>query len=210
MKVTWLGHSCFKVEKDGFSVILDPYQDGSVPGLKNVREQANLVLCSHEHGDHNGRECVTLVSGVENPFTVSQITTYHDDANGKLRGNNQITILDDGSERLVHLGDLGCALDEEQICKLQGADVLLVPVGGFYTIDARQAVEIVEQLQPKKVIPMHYRNDESSFGFDVIETVDVFTNLLERVAVLPGSTVESGEEYGARILVLQPGNAANT
>lgn len=60
MHITWLGHSCFKIEKGGYSVIIDPYKDGSVPGLKNIRESADMVICSHEHGDHNGRECVRV------------------------------------------------------------------------------------------------------------------------------------------------------
>lgn len=73
MKITWIGHSCFKIEEGGYRIILDPYEDNSVPGLGPVRETAEAVLCSHEHGDHNARKRVTLVSGGESPFTVTKI-----------------------------------------------------------------------------------------------------------------------------------------
>lgn len=80
MKITWIGHSCFKVEKDGFTIMLDPYEDDSVPGLTPVREKANMVLCSHEHGDHNARNLIEMVDDAENPFHIDVIDTYHDDA----------------------------------------------------------------------------------------------------------------------------------
>ena len=81
MKLTWLGHSCFKMESNGYTIILDPYEDGYVPGLAPVRETADAVFCSHEHSDHNGRETVTLKQdGVLSPFTITEIHTWHDDA----------------------------------------------------------------------------------------------------------------------------------
>ena len=73
MKITWIGHSCFKVEEAGYRIVFDPYDDGYVPGLGPVRETAEEVLCSHEHGDHNARKRVTLVSGSKSPFTVTKI-----------------------------------------------------------------------------------------------------------------------------------------
>ena len=78
MKITWIGHSCFKIEEGGHSIVIDPYDDNYVPGLKPVRESAQVVLASHEHGDHNARNRVTLVPGGEGPFTITKIETYHD------------------------------------------------------------------------------------------------------------------------------------
>ena len=85
MKITWIGHSCFKVEEAGYRIVFDPYDDGYVPGLGPVRETAEEVLCSHEHGDHNARKRVTLVSGSKSPFTVTKIETFHDPLKGDRR-----------------------------------------------------------------------------------------------------------------------------
>ena len=129
MKITWLGHACFKIEKNGFEIVLDPYAPGSVPGYKDIRESADLVLCSHEHGDHCAKEEVELKKGKENPFTVSIIDSWHDDRQGALRGANRITVLDDGEIRAVHMGDIGCALNDRQLSALKGADVLMIQIG---------------------------------------------------------------------------------
>ena len=93
MKITWIGHSCFKIEEGGHSIVIDPYDDNYVPGLKPVRESAQVVLASHEHGDHNARNRVTLVPGGEGPFTITKIETYHDPEKGALRGRNTIHVI---------------------------------------------------------------------------------------------------------------------
>ena len=103
MKITWLGHSCFKVETKGYTLILDPYEDGSVPGCASVRETADEVLCSHEHYDHNYRGGVTLREHGASPVKVEVISAYHDNREGKLRGSNRIHILDDGEVRIAHI-----------------------------------------------------------------------------------------------------------
>ena len=169
MKITWLGHSCFKVETKGYTLILDPYEDGSVPGCAPVRETADEVLCSHEHYDHNYRGGVTLREHGASPVKVEVISTYHDNREGKLRGSNRIHILDDGEVRIAHMGDLGCELEPEQLRKLEGLDGALIPVGGYYTIDAVQAKKLTDQIKPRITIPMHYRGD--GFGFKELGTV---------------------------------------
>lgn len=206
MQITWLGHSCFKIESEGYTIITDPYKDGSVPGYQNVRESANLVVCSHEHGDHSGRDCVSLLPEAKSPFTITQFHTYHDDTEGSQRGKTDMTIFDDGKCRAAHLGDLGCALTKEQIEGLKHLDVVMIPVGGFYTIDAKQAMEVVRQIEPKTVIPMHYRNPELGCGYPVIGTVEEFAALSDSVAVLADSRFDTETDYGAQIVVLQPKN----
>lgn len=208
MKITWIGHSCVKVEKDGYSVVIDPYEDGSVPGLLPVKEQASAVLCSHEHGDHNHREGVKLVESLAKPLQISMIDTYHDDAKGAMRGPNKIHILTDGTERIAHLGDLGCMLDESQVEMLKNVDVLLIPVGGYYTIDAKQACELCEKIAPKLIIPMHYRDDELGFGYDVIATKDEFIKLMGHVEIVGNSTIDTKEKPIAKVVVLLPQNHA--
>ena len=207
MKLTWIGHSCFKIESKGYTVILDPYEDGSVDGLRPVREEADLVLCSHEHGDHNGRSCVSLRQGVPSPFTIDKIETYHDDQKGAKRGPNTIHILDDGECRVAHLGDLGCMLAPEQEEKLRDLDVALIPVGGFFTIDAGQARELAERIRPGIVVPMHFRN--GNFGFEVLDTIDAYTRLCPQVQTVSGSVLEIPKDLNEKgqTVVLTPQNA---
>ena len=187
MHLTWLGHSCFKIEKEGYTVIVDPYKDDSVPGLRKIRETADLVFCSHEHGDHCGRECVKIREGGKNPFQITEIPTYHDDSEGSQRGKNIIRIFDDGEARIAHFGDLGCLLTPEQEELLGGLDLVLIPVGGFYTIDGETAAEIVKRIKPKKVIPMHYRDskrgylDVNNYDFGSLMGVDFDMDKKQRI-----------------------------
>ena len=172
MKIEYLGHSCFRLED---CLVIDPYKDGSVPGLKPLRVSAVKVICSHEHADHSGRECVEVVPG-DCDFEILEVPSFHDDVNGALRGPNTIFIItSSGGEKLVHLGDLGHFPNDEQLVAISDADYLLIPVGGHYTIDAEMAVKICEAARPKKIIPMHYRTDVS--GYPEIATVDEFLRL---------------------------------
>lgn len=200
MRIFWLGHACFIVESAGFKVILDPYKE--VPGCKDIAETVDAVLCSHEHFDHAYCEELTLRQGKENPFTVSVVNTFHDERQGSLRGENKIHRLSAEGLRVVHLGDLGHPLSEEQAKALRGCDVLMIPVGGFYTIDAAVAADVVAQLQPRIVIPMHYRGD--GFGFDPIDTVEPFLAHFaeEQVQRLASSELEVTAETPAQVAVL--------
>ena len=105
--VRWLGHACFKVEKGAYSVVLDPYAPGSVPGLPDIRTDANLVLCSHGHSDHGCAEAVTLRPAQDCPFSVTKIETFHDACGGTQRGPNTIHVLEADGVRIAHFGDQG-------------------------------------------------------------------------------------------------------
>lgn len=170
MRITWLGHACFMVEYEGYRVVIDPFRD--VPGFRDTCAEAEQVLCSHGHYDHAYRKGVTLHLGKESPFTVETVDCFHDEKGGALRGRNTIHILRAGGLTLVHLGDLGHPLSEAQAAKLRHCDVLLVPVGGTYTVDAAGAAEIVKVLQPRVTVPMHYRG--ADFGFSNIAAVEPF------------------------------------
>ena len=202
MKLTWLGHSCFKMESNGYTVILDPYEDDYVPGLAPVRETADAVFCSHEHKDHNARAVVTLKQDqTPSPFTITEIHTWHDEVQGAKRGENCIRIFDDGTYRVAHLGDLGCELEPEQIEQLKGLDAVMIPVGGFYTIDATQAKVLIDQIQPRVTIPMHYRG--ADFGYDVIGTLDEFMNRCDCVVEYAGKSIELNGEMLQQVAVLK-------
>ena len=191
MRIIWHGHSCFTLETEGGSVVLDPYADGKVPGLAPLRLTADMVLCSHEHRDHNARELVTL-TGKTPTFGVETISTFHDPEQGALRGENTIHIISAEGMRFAHLGDLGCELTPQQMDKLRGIDVLMIPVGGYYTIDARQACTIATNLFPRVVIPMHYRSDTAGnrFGYDVLGPVGNFTAICPNVIWYPENAIE--------------------
>ena len=203
MKLIWNGHSCFTVDTAQGCVVLDPYQDGSVPGCSPLHLTADLVLCSHEHRDHGAREVVVL-TGHRPALQVETLPTFHDPEQGALRGSNTIHILSAEGMRLAHLGDLGCSLSPEQMDRLRGLDALLIPVGGFYTIDAAQAQALVQALAPRVVVPMHYRSP--AFGYEVIAPVEDFLALRHDVVRYPSNTLELQADTPAQtaLLTYQP------
>ena len=179
MKIEYLGHACFRLDGE---LVIDPYKDGSVPGLEPLRVSGRKVICSHEHADHSGRECVEIVPGACG-FEIREVPSWHDDKGGALRGPNTIfVIMSSNGEKLVHLGDLGHFPNEEQLEAISGADYLLIPVGGYYTIDAEMAVRICEAAQPKCIIPMHYRTDNS--GYPEIAIIDGFLELCKNRGII--------------------------
>ena len=151
-----------------------------MPGLAPLSLTADMVLCSHEHGDHGYTDAVTLKhSGTKNPFSITKIDTWHDPEQGALRGPNRIHILESDGLKIAHMGDIGCPLIREQKDLLKHLDAILIPVGGYYTIDAAQAKAVVDDLAPRVVIPMHYRSDH--FGYPVIGRLEEFTGLCRNV-----------------------------
>lgn len=167
MKIIWYGHSCFEITGSDGTVIFDSYQEGSIPGLNKLHLKGNLVLCSHEHDDHNARGCVDVLP---KEFKVEKIETYHDHHLGSRRGKNTIHILTYENMKVVHMGDIGCMIDD--LSKIKNCDVLMIPIGGYYTIDTKEALEYINQIQPRIVIPMHYRS--GSMGYDVLSTNEEF------------------------------------
>ena len=202
MKLTWLGHSCFRLDTDCGSVVFDPFRDGSVPGYQNIRETADLVLCSHEHGDHGARECVTL-TGKDPLFHVIKIPCYHDDVQGAKRGNNIIHIVEAEGMRVAHFGDLGHLLSPDQIQEVGKLDLAMIPVGGYYTIDAPAAKQLADSLDVRVVVPMHYRSPQ--FGLEVIATLDNFTTLCDEVKTYPGNSIILTPDMPKQVAVLSYG-----
>jgi L-ascorbate metabolism protein UlaG (beta-lactamase superfamily) len=180
MHITYLGHSCFKIQdkttSDGITVLTDPY-DKSV-GLRAPSLEADIVTISHGHPDHNNRDAVR-----NTPFVVDTageydvkgvliegVDSFHDEKNGAERGHNIIFRITVDDVSIVHLGDLGHILDTKQLERISGADILLIPVGGGnYTLDAKKAVEVVSQIEPRIVIPMHYKVDGVKLEIDGVE-----------------------------------------
>lgn len=176
MKIKYLGHSCFVVTSNQYSIVLDPFKD--VNGFENVCLSCNEAICSHKHGDHCYIEELNIVKK-QSPFIVDKVESFHDDDNGNKRGKNNITILKAENKKIVHLGDLGHILNNTQIELLKNTDVLMIPVGGFYTINAFQARKIIDDLNPKNIIPMHYRDGQ--YGLSQINSIDEFLLLCEDI-----------------------------
>lgn len=207
VKVTWLGHSCFRLERDGWSAVIDPYADGSVDGLDSVRERANAVYCSHEHRDHNARENVELLGGqAPADFSVTELSCPHDDEGGARRGPNTARIFTFGALRIAHMGDVGGMPGEAELSALRGCDALLLPVGGYYTVDSGMAYEIVKAVKPRVIVPMHYRSAAPAFGFDVLSTVELFAAFFDPAEVIRPemSSLELTAEGPRGLVILTP------
>ncbi len=178
MKIKYLGHASFLITSaTGTRIITDPYQTGDGLGYDEIEESADIVTVSHEHTDHNNASAVRgnpevirgvvkrTIKGIE----FNGIPTYHDEAGGKSRGENTIYCFEVDGIRICHLGDLGHQLSDKQLAELGKVDVLLIPVGGFYTIDAKVASRICDKLLPKVIIPMHYKTDRCDYPIAGVE-----------------------------------------
>lgn len=164
MDIYFYGQACFKLKGKTATVFIDPYKE-EFTGLKLPRDlAASVALSTHNHDDHNNLNAVTdAVLKVTGPgeyevggVSITGISTFHDKENGAQRGRNTVYNISIDGLNIVHLGDLGHTLSESEIEEIGSTDVLLVPVGGVYTIDAKTASDVVSSLEPKIVIPMHY------------------------------------------------------
>lgn len=182
MVIEWLGHSCFKITlKSGLKVLLDPYNADTGYAQQDV--EADVVTISHAHSDHNDLSHVkgnyTLVNtpGVHTfgELTIEGYETWHDHSQGAHRGKNIIFCFSVRGIRLCHMGDIGCVPDDALFQKLCGTDILLIPVGGKYTIDAKEALAICEHIEPNIIIPMHFKTPDSNLDLaplhDFLEAV---------------------------------------
>jgi len=211
MEIKYLGHASFIITSDeGIKIITDPYVTGGALSYGEIKESADIVTVSHDHADHNNAAAVqgnpqvvggtAKVKGIE----FKGIPCYHDDAGGRLRGKNTILCFEVDGIRVCHLGDLGHQLSEGQVAELGEIDILLIPVGGFYTIDAKLAGQLCDRLKPKVVIPMHYKTAKCAFP---IAGVDEFLRGKKEVSRLDASQVEfkPGElPPSTQIIVLKP------
>lgn len=175
MKITWLGHAAFLMETGDVKVLTDPYDDSV--GYKPITMEIDVVTVSHEHGDHNnveglsGNPEVVRGGGSFNVhgIAIRGIPTYHDDEKGSARGENTVFVIEAEGLSVCHAGDLGHTLSKEQIKEIGSIDVLLLPVGGTYTTDAAQASEVMEALDPRLVIPMHFKTSSLDFPIDGVD-----------------------------------------
>lgn len=181
MDIVRLGHSAFKLKGKNATLVADPFDEEMV-GLKFPKVEAQIVTISHDHKDHNA------VSNVEgNPYVISGpgeyevsdvfikgIQTFHDEKEGSERGKNTIYAIEIDKLKVAHLGDLGHQLTDEQLDALGDIDILLIPTGGIYTINPEEASEVITKVEPRIVIPMHYKEEKMKVTFDDLKPVDEF------------------------------------
>ncbi|RJR15228.1 hypothetical protein C4579_02880 [Candidatus Microgenomates bacterium] len=186
MDITHLGHASFRLKGKKTAVITDPF-DSAMVGIKFPKVTADIITVSHHHHDHDMVSAVAPASdkppvvfdgpgeyesgGVE----VVGIETFHDDKGGSERGKNTVYVIDVDGLYIVHCGDLGHKLTDAQVDMIERADVLMIPVGGHFTIDAKVAAEVVGQLEPSIVIPMHYGTTQlNQKNFSMLAPVSAF------------------------------------
>ncbi len=209
MDVTWLGHGCFRLRGRGAAVVTDPYPPAI--GLKLQRLEANLVTVSHEHENHNYTQVVRDAYEIRGPgeyevagVSVIGVPSYHDAEKGARHGRNTIYLIEIDDVRVCHLGDLGSALDDAEAEATSAPDVLLVPVGGRTVINAAQAAQVVRQLEPRFVVPMHYAIPGLKLELDPL---DRFLKEMAVTAAEPQpklSVQASSGEYDTKVIVLEP------
>ena len=209
MDVTWLGHGCFRLRGRGAAVVTDPYPPSI--GLKLQRLDANLVTVSHEHENHNYTQVVRDAYEIRGPgeyevagVSVIGVPSYHDSEKGAREGRNTIYLIEIDDVRVCHLGDLGTVLDDAEAEAISAPDVLLVPIGGRTVINAAQAAQIVRQLEPRFVVPMHYAIPGLKLELD---SVDRFLKEMAVAAAEPQpklSVQASSGEFETKVVVLEP------
>lgn len=196
MRLKWLGHACFLiVSGDGVRIITDPYEVGGGINYSPINETADIVVVSHDHADHNnisvikGKPEVVKGSGSKKVKGVEfkGIATYHDEAKGRQRGANTVFCFSVDDIRICHLGDLGHELSPEQALEIGEVDILLIPVGGFYTIEAKTATKVGDKLNPKIIVPMHFKTPKCDYP---IAGVGDFLQGRKNVRKLESSEVE--------------------
>ncbi len=177
MKITWHGQSCFKIVAKETTIVTDPFSKDI--GLTPPRFEANIVTVSHDHHDHNN---VSTLRGepfvVEGPgeydlkgVSILGIDSFHDNKEGKERGNNIIFVIEAEEIKVCHLGDLGQKeLTNSQLEEIGDVDILMIPVGGVYTVDGEEAAAIINQIEPRIVIPMHYKIPDLNIKIQGVET----------------------------------------
>jgi len=181
MKIKSYGHAAFLITSEqGVKIIIDPYESGAFGGqlaYGKIKDQADIVITSHDHADHNdtkslpGSPEIVKGSGSKTVKGVlfKGISTYHDPSKGSERGGNTIFTFSVDGIQVCHLGDLGHTLGDKELAEVGHVDILFIPVGGYYTIDPKEAIRVAEQIKPKVLIPMHFKTEKCGFPIAPVE-----------------------------------------
>ena len=215
MKIKWYGHAAFLITSDqGVKIITDPYEPGAFGGqltYGQIKDQADIVVISHDHADHNDTKSLPgspeIVKGSESKtvkgISIKGISTYHDPSKGSERGDNTIFTFSVDGMKICHLGDLGHILGDEELAEIGPVDLLLIPVGGYFTIDPKEATRVAEQIKPKILIPMHFKTKKCGFPIAPVEDFLKGKPNLKRPKVSEAAFEKKGLPQQMEILVLE-------
>lgn len=210
MEITWLGHGCIRLKGRDSVVLMDPCPKST--GYSLGRQTADIVTVSHDHPDHNYVESLTgtprrldapgeyEIGGV----MVTGVRTFHDDQRGKERGGNTAFVVEVDEVRICHLGDIGHVPTQEQSEQLSDIDVLLVPVGGHGTINAATASEVISQIEPKLVVPVHYATESSTAELDPLDSFIKQMGITAPAAQAKLTVTRSSLPAETQVVVLEP------
>ena len=179
IRIKWLGHACFAISCDGYTVVIDPYNSDYTAGYPKLRVRADKLLISHEHYGHNYREGVILSGRPESdcPFEISSFEVWHDNMRGITRGRCLVHILEAEGMKIAHMGDIGTQLISGEAGLLFGADALMVTAGSCTGLPSQEVWRMCDELFPRVVIPMHYRF--GNHGARRLERVEDLINYFE-------------------------------
>ena len=212
MELTYIGHSCFYIKGKKTSVVIDPYNP-DVTGFKMPKQNAKILLNSHNHEDHSFNKQVNYERLIDTPgeyeiddVYITGFSTFHDNKEGSERGKNIVFQIEIEGISILHLGDIGHELPEKYISKIGRVDILLIPVGGHFTIDAFVASKIISTIEPSIVVPMHFKSEDSS-----LKELDDLSKFLHEMGVSNPEKLESlklnapeNDEKETRIIILNP------
>jgi L-ascorbate metabolism protein UlaG (beta-lactamase superfamily) len=215
MKIIYLGHSAFELTlANGTRIVFDPYTAGGGLGYGPITGDFDVAVVSHDHQDHTSRDVLKHSKKIVNKagrvevagVVIESIATFHDEAKGAKRGKNLVSVVEAEGLRVAHLGDLGHVVGAKDVPALAGLDVMMIPVGGYFTIDAGTAAKMAKEFQPKIVIPMHFRAPKVDFPITPVEN---FTKLMDNVLSTGASEIEvtkAALPAKMKVVVLQPAN----
>jgi len=181
MKIKWYGHAAFLITSgQGIKIIVDPYESGAFDGQLSygrIKDQVDIVLTTHDHADHNDTKSLPgspqIITGIGSKtakgISFKGIATYHDPSKGSERGANTVFTFSVDGIQVCHLGDLGHILSEKELAEIGPVDILLAPVGGYFTIAPKEATRVAEQIRPKVLIPMHFKTEKCGFPIAPVE-----------------------------------------
>jgi L-ascorbate metabolism protein UlaG (beta-lactamase superfamily) len=215
MKIKWYGHAAFLITSDqGVKIITDPYEPGAFGGqltYGQIKDQSDIVIISHDHADHNDTKSLPgspeIVKGSGSKtvkgIPIKGISTYHDPSKGSQRGDNTIFTFSVDGMKICHLGDLGHILGDKELAEIGPVDLLLIPVGGYFTIDPKEATRVAEQIKPKVLIPMHFKTKKCGFPIAPVEDFLKGKSNLKRPKASEAAFEKKGLPQQMEILVLE-------
>ena len=215
MDITYLGHSSFKIKTKTATVITDPF-DSAMVGIKYSGVEGDIVTVSHHHHDHDATDKVGNVKKIVdgpgeyeiNGVSIIGYPSFHDNKGGTERGKNTIYVYEADGLRLAHLGDLGHSLSDDLVNEMGSIDILMIPVGGFFTIGPKEAVEVCSKIDPYFIIPMHYKIPEMKGDqFASLEPKETFIKEIGMtVETLPKFSVKKEdivEDQSTKVIILE-------